>query len=47
MRATASRRVESGIKLAGGHPRATAIALDVTNEDAIAEVVAQHDLVIR
>lgn len=43
----ASRRVENAAKLAGGHPRATGIALDVTNDDAIADAVAQHDLVIR
>ncbi|KAJ3079273.1 Saccharopine dehydrogenase [NADP(+), L-glutamate-forming], partial [Quaeritorhiza haematococci] len=42
----ASRRVAIGAKLAEKYPRATAIALDVQNDEALEAEIAKHDLVI-
>ncbi|KAI8907613.1 Saccharopine dehydrogenase [Powellomyces hirtus] len=42
----ASRRVESGQKLANGHKRVTPVALDVNNDAALEAEIGKHDLVI-
>ncbi|KXS13659.1 Saccharopine dehydrogenase [Gonapodya prolifera JEL478] len=42
----ASRRIEPAQKLAGNHPRATPISLDVSSDAALENEIAKHDLVI-
>ncbi|KAJ3018268.1 hypothetical protein HKX48_002999 [Thoreauomyces humboldtii] len=42
----ASRRVESGQKLAKGHPRVRPVALDVSDDAALEAEIGKHDIVI-
>jgi saccharopine dehydrogenase (NADP+, L-glutamate forming) len=42
----ACRHVETAQKLANGHPQTAAISLDATNETALDQEIAKHDLVI-
>ncbi|KAI9140331.1 saccharopine dehydrogenase [Paraphysoderma sedebokerense] len=42
----ASRRIESAKALCPSHPNATPISLDVSNYEALAAAISQHDLVI-